>query len=288
MNRVARPGVRFDEPVADLLLQHVAQLPERFGLRVHGYALMPNHYHLLIESPLGNLSEAMRYLGAAFTQAWNRACGTDGAVFRGRFKNRMVESDAYWMHLLAYLHLNPVRAHLVGRPADSDLTSHRAYLGLSPRPDWLTVDELLAAFGSADALATYVDDVHRKRRPAPAGFDPDRLWRPSLSAPVPEPPPLRRRAADEALADVAALTGVPVEALFTRSARPTPNPVAWLATWWLRRGAFLTQPEVARIVGVGRARVGQIEARLHELARLDGGVARWMAALEAGRRGGRG
>ncbi len=184
-----------DDDCCALFVDTLAELPSRFGVRVHGYALMPNHYHLMLEVPRGNVSEAMKHLGATFTQAYNRERGHDGPLFRGRFRNELVQDDAYWQHLLAYLHLNPVKAHLAKRPEHCEWTSHKAYRDAKLRPSWLSCDELIAQFGSQAALLDYIDGVQIGRQQAPKGFDPDRFWSASntVSAPSVTPAEPARR-----------------------------------------------------------------------------------------------
>ena len=93
-----------------LLLDTLGDVVDRFGLEVHAYSLMPNHYHLLVCTPAGNLSRAMRHLNGVYTQRLNRLHDWDGPVFRGRFKSQLVTEEAYRRELVAYIHLNPVRA----------------------------------------------------------------------------------------------------------------------------------------------------------------------------------
>ena len=81
-----------------------------FGVEVHAYCLMGNHYHLLLRTPRGNLSRALRHLNGVYTQRYNRTHGTDGPLFRGRFKAVLVDADTYLAALSRYIHLNPVTA----------------------------------------------------------------------------------------------------------------------------------------------------------------------------------
>jgi len=75
------------------------------GLRVHGYCLMPNHYHLLVETPRGNLSRAIGWLQTTYTVRFNRRHRRSGHLFQGRFKAQIVEADAYAMELLRYVQM---------------------------------------------------------------------------------------------------------------------------------------------------------------------------------------
>lgn len=84
----------------------------RYNWICHAYCLMDNHYHLLVETPDGNLSLGMRQLNGLFTQLINRRHGKVGHVFQGRFKSILVEKEAHLLELCRYVVLNPVRAKL--------------------------------------------------------------------------------------------------------------------------------------------------------------------------------
>lgn len=79
---------------------------------------MSNHYHLLIETPDGNLSAGMRQLDGIYTQTFNRKHCKDGYLFKGRFKAVLVEKESHLLELCRYVVLNPVRAHMVTVPGD--------------------------------------------------------------------------------------------------------------------------------------------------------------------------
>ena len=98
-----------DDADHEMFLATVGQCVEQHGLRLHGYCLMPNHYHLLLETPRGNLSRAIGWLQTAYTIRFNVRHQRSGHLFQGRFKAHLVEADAYAMTLLRYVHLNPVR-----------------------------------------------------------------------------------------------------------------------------------------------------------------------------------
>jgi REP element-mobilizing transposase RayT len=80
---------------------------------------MGNHYHLLLETPDGNLSKGVRQLKGVYTQLFNRIHGRVGHVFQGRYKAILVEKDSYLLELCRYIVLNPVRAAMV-RSAERD------------------------------------------------------------------------------------------------------------------------------------------------------------------------
>lgn len=137
----------------DLLLSIV----ERFNWRCHAYCLMGNHYHLVIETPEGNLSRGMRQLNGVYTQRFNRSHGTGGHLFQGRYKAILVEKDSYLLAVCRYVVLNPVRAGLVRGPGQWKWSSYRATVGRAASPRFLSVDWLLSQFGKnrAEARAEY-------------------------------------------------------------------------------------------------------------------------------------
>jgi putative transposase len=126
---------------------------ERFNWWAHAYCLMTNHYHLLVETPDGNLSKGMRQLNGVYTQRFNAEHGRCGHVFQGRYKAIIVQKEAYLTELSRYVVLNPVRAGMVARPEDWPWSSYRATLGDLPCPPWLRRDWLLATFGEIEAAA---------------------------------------------------------------------------------------------------------------------------------------
>ncbi|MFT4627738.1 MAG: putative transposase [Myxococcota bacterium] len=282
MNRAtARQPIFTQDADCVQFLAVLADVPDRFGAIIHGYALMPNHFHLMVEVPEGNLSAVMRYLGATFTQAFNRRTGRDGPVFRGRYRNQVVRTDAYWAHLIAYLHLNPVRAHLAPRPEDCPWTSHAAYINPSARPDWLTCDDLLDHFGSRKALAEYVHGVHIGANPPPPVFDAERLWRAPATDDTPTKPRPDPTPVDQALADVAQVLGVPADRVLELKRGRTANLPAWIAAWWLSRAAGLSQREIGLRFGISRARASQLIASVQERAAENPQVKAWMTELDA-------
>jgi REP element-mobilizing transposase RayT len=155
----------------ELFLALLSELPARFGVAIHGYALMPNHVHLMLESRRGCLSRAMSYLLSRYTVRVNAMHEWDGPLFKGRFHNRLVYRDEHWLHLLAYIHLNPVRARLVMKPAQATWTSHRFYAGSEAPPPWLETTELAEMFTPLGGYERYLAEVRSNRGEAPDGFD---------------------------------------------------------------------------------------------------------------------
>ena len=93
-------------------LSRVAREHRRGQLLTHCYVVLANHFHLLVESPLGQASEAMRVIQNEYVRRFNRLRQRDGPLFRGRFGSRRVRSDQYWLALLRYIDLHSVRVGL--------------------------------------------------------------------------------------------------------------------------------------------------------------------------------
>ncbi|HUO57935.1 MAG TPA: transposase [bacterium] len=144
-----------------LFVRLLAEATDRFNLLCHAWVLMDNHYHLLLETPAGNLSAAMKHLNAVYTQKYNRRHERVGHLFQGRFKAIHVEKEAYLKELCRYVVLNPVRAGMVKRPGDWKWSSYRATAGLEKPAPWLSVGWLWGQFGRnpAEARSAYRDFV---------------------------------------------------------------------------------------------------------------------------------
>jgi REP element-mobilizing transposase RayT len=99
------------------------------SLTIYAYALMPNHVHLLVMTRLANISSAICRVHLAYSKYFNMRHGRSGHVFGARFKSRLVEKDRYFLALLRYIHLNPVRAGLAAAPGEYAWSSYGAYLG---------------------------------------------------------------------------------------------------------------------------------------------------------------
>jgi putative transposase len=131
------------------LLSAIERMSVRYAVRCYTFCLMGNHYHLVLETPRGNLSLAMRYVNGVYTQAVNRRHQRTGHVFEGRFRSLVVDSDAYLRDLVRYVVLNPVRAGLAQDASAWPWSSYRATAGLEPPSPALYVDWIDQAFGGS-------------------------------------------------------------------------------------------------------------------------------------------
>jgi REP element-mobilizing transposase RayT len=168
-----RQNIYRDERDRLHFLELLGEMSERHTVEVHSYALMDNHYHLLLRTPLANLSRAVQWLNTAYGIWWNLRHRRVGHVFQGRFKSVVVESGQWVLECSLYIHLNPVaisvlelskakkkaeRRGLTVAPVavrakrlevlrSCPWSSFRALAGYSRGPQWLCREELLGRAG---------------------------------------------------------------------------------------------------------------------------------------------
>ena len=149
------------------LVKTLAEACEKTGWQVHAYCLMRNHFHLVLETPSANLVEGMRWFLSAYTIRLNHRQKLFGHVFSGRYKALIVEGsgNGYLKTVCDYVHLNPVRAHLLGREERLlayPWSSFGWYLAAPEhRPGWLRVDRLLGEHGIGQDTAAGRQEFER-------------------------------------------------------------------------------------------------------------------------------
>lgn len=127
-------------------LQTLGDVCAHFNFMVYGFCQMTNHYHLLLETTEGNLSQGMRQLNGVYSQYFNRRHRLTGHVFQGRYGAILVQKENYLLEVARYVVLNPVRANMVANPEDWAWSSHRLIMSASPAPPWLNAQWLLGKF----------------------------------------------------------------------------------------------------------------------------------------------
>jgi len=166
-----REAIYEDDGDRRLFLKVLGDVVETFNWRCLAYCLMTDHYHLVIETPDGNLAKGMRQLGGVYTQALNRRHDHSGHVFQGRYTAILADADAHLLELARDVVLNPVRAGLVGAPKAWRWSSYLATTGKAKPPPWLAADTLLAHFAGERAAA-----VRRYRRFVAEGIGAEPIW----------------------------------------------------------------------------------------------------------------
>lgn len=132
-------------------LSHLRQLSAKHGCAIHAYCLMTNHVHLLLTpSRTQSCTLMMRDLGQRYVPYFNRRHDRTGTLWEGRFRSCIVESARYALACYRYIELNPVRAHMVGRPDDYPWSSYAANIGAHTDPS-ISPHAEFAALGSEDA-----------------------------------------------------------------------------------------------------------------------------------------
>jgi len=106
----AKSNIFLSDRDREKFFEYLDSSVERFELKIHTYCLMTNHYHLIVETPQPNLSQAIKWINVSYAAYFNRKRQRSGHLFQGRFKAIVVDADAYLKHLSRYIHLNPIRA----------------------------------------------------------------------------------------------------------------------------------------------------------------------------------
>ena len=168
---IARRALFVDEADYQRLLVRLAECVEEHDIRMYAYCLLVNHYHLVCETPRGNISAFMRSVGTGYNLYYNKRHGKTGYVTQGRFRAKVVEGDEYLLKLSRYVHLNPVRTRgcegleireRVKRLRGYRWSSYPGYLRRSRREEWMEygpMEALVKAYagGGPNSYGTYVE-----------------------------------------------------------------------------------------------------------------------------------
>jgi putative transposase len=159
-------------------LQCIEQAHQRFGIEVHAYCLMGNHYHLLMKTPKGNLSRAMRHINGVYTQKYNFLKKSDGPLFRGRYKTILIEASSYLLEVSRYIHRNQVelKTPLVDKLVDYRWSSYPAYLNKTDTPKWLVKEDIQGELGVLHPVPAYQRFVDRGLDEEPQKFYARNVW----------------------------------------------------------------------------------------------------------------
>ena len=167
----AQQAIFMDDEDRDRFCEVLSMVGERFNWLCHAYCLMENHYHLLIETLNGNLSQGMRELNGVYTQGFNQRYRRVGHLFQGRYKAIIVEKDNHLLSLCRYVVLNPVRVGLRKKPEQWRWSSYGATLGVVKKPSFLTVDWILLQFDRRKRVA-----IEKYRKFVMEGVDKESPW----------------------------------------------------------------------------------------------------------------
>jgi REP element-mobilizing transposase RayT len=288
-----RSAVFRDDDHRERFLGLLGSVSKDEGWEIHGYCLMGNHYHLLVETPLGKLSRGVKAVNGRYAQWFNWRHGRKGHFWEARFRSVLVQRESHLLELDRYIVLNPVRARLVERAGDWRWSSYRATAGLEAAPEWLAVDWTLSQFARGRSAARRAfrrfvaqgsssKEIEELER---SGLVGDREFRQRIQEmledrEIPDEIPLRYRRAMEIEMDqirraVAKEWRVPEGALAKRRAGDEKKAAIYLAKKMIRLGGR----EVGAAFGVKAAQVSHViraidDAPSSPLARRIEGVRR--------------
>ncbi len=153
------------------LLNLLKKVNDRYHWLCYAYCFMDNHYHLIIETPDGNLSKGMRQLNGVYTMHFNKRHDSLGHVFQGRYKAILVQKESHLLEVCRYVVLNPIRAKGVKNPERWKWSSYRGTVGIEKPHPCLTIDWILGQFG------TKREEAEKKYRAfVRDGIDQQTIW----------------------------------------------------------------------------------------------------------------
>jgi len=179
MNRgINRGKIFFNDKQRDTFLNLLNETKKIYDIEIHAYCLMSNHYHLIIHTPRGNISNAMKYLNSCYATFVNKDMKRDGPLFKGRFKAIIISADEYLIQLSRYIHLNPLEAKMVQSLSMYKWSSYPSYIAKAVPPQWLSTDEIKSRFSQLNFRHAYkkfvesnsdknLDDHFKKEKSAP-------------------------------------------------------------------------------------------------------------------------
>ena len=253
------------------------------GWLCHGYCLVENHYHLLVETPEPNLGRGMGRLNMRYSQWFGRRHHRQGHLFQGRYKAILFEKDRHLLELARHVASNPVRVQAVNSVALWRWSSYGALATGVDVPDWLTTVDVLSFLDASaetahSAWCDYVADWPNNASPWDdlrgghylGGEEflrslKNRIDGQSLDqVPSAMANPLRPTA-DQILSAVAQTVERPIESILNRQAEPDPfRAVIYL----LRRAGNVPLRDVAALGNVSPGRVSQIQREIEEAGGL--------------------
>lgn len=264
-----------DREDQEVFFRLLARSQNIFGVRLAAYSCMPNHFHLLVCTPKGNLSEFMRHFNISYTGAFNRKYHRSGHLYQGRYKAFLIDADNYLLEVSRYIHLNPLRMKSKEpqekRGKDllqNDQTSLSGYINQRNRKEFIDYTIVLDYFGgdtgkSRTKYIRFVEEGFRERMTSPLEqgkgtgiigkeefieeikqlFDKDQKS-------IREQPALRELgkavAPDELIDRYAKLVGIKREELTARGRQSTERAMLMEL---LYRFCRITQPQIGELLG---------------------------------------
>jgi putative transposase len=152
---IERKNIFISDQDKEKLLSYFNLSHTAYNAVFHSYILMNNHYHIILETPHGNLSKIMHYINTSYAAYFNTKHKRVGPLYQGRFKAILVQQDEYLHYLSRYIHLNPVRARIAKSPEEYRWSSYGCFTQAQTPPAWLNISFILSMF---------VDNIQKAKR----------------------------------------------------------------------------------------------------------------------------
>jgi putative transposase len=150
---VDRRLIFLDDYDRGAIVTGIARATNRYEWSLHAWAVLGNHFHLLVDGSQPKISSGMQLINAIYARRYNARYGRRGHLVEERFGSYVIRSEAHYFRTIRYIVLNPVRAGLCDRPADWPWSSYRATAGLERAPAFLDVEAVWVRFGPTPAAA---------------------------------------------------------------------------------------------------------------------------------------
>lgn len=161
-----RKNIFQDDADRNAFLKILSESIDTYGIILHSFVLMNNHWHLLVQTPLANLSEFMRHFNITYTSHFNRRHHRVGHLYQGRYRSLLVEEDAYLCMVSRYIHINPVKTAIMRRQTPEKQLHHLWNYHWSSLPGYVDFTPKLKFVEYATVLAEYKNS----RQPAEKAY----------------------------------------------------------------------------------------------------------------------
>jgi len=159
----AKRDIFKDDEDRNRFLKILSQSIQTYSVHLHCFVLMKNHFHLLVETPLGNLGEFMRQFNISYTSHYNRRHNRVGHLYQGRYKSILIEKDSYLTMVSKYIHLNPVKTATIKKLTPKQQLQYLWAYKWSSLPGYLNLADQLDFLNYATVLAEYGGDIQSER-----------------------------------------------------------------------------------------------------------------------------
>jgi REP element-mobilizing transposase RayT len=172
---IERRNIFIDDSDRDDFVARLVEITTTTSTRCFAWALLDNHFHVLLQTGLKPISHVMQRLLTGYAAAFNRRHQRHGHLFQNRYKSILCQEEPYLLELVRYIHLNPLRTGIVSSLVQLKsyrYCGHGSILGCYPELDsWLGTEEILQRFGThrkerRQAYEDFISDgINQGKRP---------------------------------------------------------------------------------------------------------------------------